>query len=145
MSRASTHIFRIRFEPRIYRDIEIESGKSLYNLAAAITDAFGFELDHAFGFYSALGDHIFDSAVRYELFADLKGLNEGPGVKRTKVIQAFPEIGSKMQFMFDYGDDWRFEVEVIGRGEKTPGTRYPKVVRAVGKAPPQYAPAEEGW
>lgn len=38
----------------IYRDIEIEPSKSLYRLAEAIVTAFGFEFDHAFGFYSGL-------------------------------------------------------------------------------------------
>jgi hypothetical protein len=40
--------------------------------------------------------------------------------------------------MFDYGDDWRFVVEVIGMGQKVAKTRYPKVLKKVGKAPEQY-------
>jgi hypothetical protein len=57
MPRASTHIFRARLSPRIYRDIEIESTRSLYDLAAAIVQAFGFDFDHAFGFFSNLERH----------------------------------------------------------------------------------------
>ena len=64
-------------------------------------------------------------------------------VKRTKVAQAFPAVGAEMQFLFDYGDDWRFQVEVIGLGEKVLKTRYPKLLKAVGKAPPQYPPEDE--
>ncbi len=121
MSRMSTHIFRVRLRARVYRDIEIESTKSLYDLAAAIVRAFDFDLDHAFGFYSKLGEYVFDSPVRYELFADLEGGgSEARSVKQTTVAQAFPAVGAKMQFLFDYGDDWRFQVEVIGMGEKVP-------------------------
>jgi hypothetical protein len=134
----STHIFRVRLKPKVYRDIEIESGKSLHDLAAAIVRAFGFDLDHAFGFFSKLGYHLFDSPVRYELFADLDPNSQSRSVKRTKVAQAFPKVGSTMQFLFDYGDDWRFQVEVIGMGEKAPKTRYPRLLAEVGKAPPQY-------
>ena len=101
MPSTSTHIFRIRLRPKIYRDIEIESSRSLYDLAAAIVRAFDFDFDHAFGFYSKLGDYVFDSPVRYELFADLDGGSESRSVKRTKVAQAFPDLGSKMQFLFD--------------------------------------------
>jgi hypothetical protein len=115
--RASTHIFRVRLKPKVYRDIEIDSGKSLHDLAAAIVQAFGFDLDHAFGFFSKLDYHLFDSPVRYELFAELDPHSQSRSVKRTKVAQAFPKTGSKMQFLFDYGDDWRFQVEVIGMGE----------------------------
>lgn len=52
MPRASTHIFRVQLWPNVYRDIEIDSNKSLYDLAVAIIRAFGFEFDHAFGFFS---------------------------------------------------------------------------------------------
>ncbi len=146
MSRTSTHIFRVRLRPRVYRDIEIPSEDSLYELAAAIVQAFDFDfdLDHAFGFFSKLGHHVFDSPVRYELFADLEGGAESGSVKRTKVAQAFPAVGAKMQFLFDYGDDWRFRVEVIELGEKASQTRYPKLLKIVGKAPPQYPPEDEG-
>ncbi len=143
MSRTSTHIFRVRLRPRVYREIEIPSEKSLYDLAAAIVQAFDFDLDHAFGFFSKLDHHVFDSPVRYELFADLEAGSESGSVKRTKVAQAFPAVGAKMQFLFDYGDDWRFQVEVIGLGEKAPKTRYPKLLKAAGKAPPQYPPEDE--
>jgi len=143
MSRTSTHILRVRLRPSIYRDIEIPSEKSLYDLAAAIVRAFDFDFDHAFGFFSELGRHAFDSPVRYELFADLEGGAESGSVKRTKVAQAFPAVGTEMQFLFDYGDDWRFRVKVIGLGEKTPKGRYPKLLKTVGKAPPQYPPDDE--
>jgi len=32
---------------------------------------------------------------------------------------------------------------VIGLGEKAPKTRYPKLLKVVGKAPPQYPPEDE--
>jgi hypothetical protein len=152
MPRTSTHIFRARLSPRIYRDIEIESTRSLYDLAAAIVRAFGFDFDHAFGFFSNLGSHVFDSAVRYELFADLEGSGEARSVERatkarsverTTIAQAFPALGVKMQFLFDYGDEWRFQVEVIGFGEKVPKAQYPKTLKTVGEAPPQYQIAVE--
>ena len=41
MPRASTHIFRVRLWPKVYRDIEIDSRKSLYDPAAAIVRALG--------------------------------------------------------------------------------------------------------
>ena len=150
MPRAGTHIFRVRLRARLYRDIEIDSNKSLYDLAAAIVDAFEFSFDHAFGFFSKLTGHIYDSPVRYELFTDLDNdplalgrRGRAGSVKRTKVAEAFPKVGSKMLFLFDYGDEWRFRVEVIGFGEKTPKTRIPRVLAAVGKAPPQYPDIDE--
>ena len=146
MAGATTHIFRASLKPKLYRDIEIDSGKSLYDLAEGIVQAFDFDLDHAFGFYSKLTGHYFDSPSKYELFADLEGgESDAKSVKRTKVAQAFPDVGSKMLFLFDYGDQWEFKVEVIGLGEKVPKARYPKVIKSVGTAPPQYPDPEEEW
>src|SRR5687767_851000 len=99
MAGATTHILRASLRSRLYRDIEIDSGKSLYDLAESIVEAFDFELDHAFGFYSKLTGAYFDSPSKYELFADLDGGESDAGsVKRTKVAQAFPDVGSKMLF-----------------------------------------------
>ena len=58
------------------------------------------------------------------------------------LCQAFPEPGSKVQFLFEYGD-WRFRVEVIGLGERAPKTRCPKILKTVGQAPPQYPDPDE--
>ena len=143
MPRASTHIFRVRLWPKVYRDIEIDSRKSLYDLAAAIVRAFGFDFDHAFGFYGSLGHRYHDAEERYELFADLGQADEGVrGVRRTKLSAAFPAPGKKMLFLFDYGDEWRFKVELIGLGRKEKAV-YPRVLKRVGEAPAQYPDLEE--
>ncbi len=56
MAQNDTLIIRVALEGEvsIYREIEIEGSKSLYRLAEAIVAAFGFDFDHAFGFYSGL-------------------------------------------------------------------------------------------
>ena len=50
----------------------------------------------------------------------------------------FPDVGSKMLFLFDYGDEWLFKVEMVGMGEKVRKARYPKVIKSMGTAPRQY-------
>ena len=47
MTEAGTHIVRVTLqgEPTIYREIEVESRKTLSDLAEAIVHAFGFEFD----------------------------------------------------------------------------------------------------
>ena len=67
---ATIHTFRVSLRPRSYRDIEISSTATLYDLAEPIVRAFDFDMDHAFGFFSKLTGNIFQSPVRYELFAD---------------------------------------------------------------------------
>ncbi len=144
-----THIVRAKlmFDKRTTRDIEIPSDENLYALAAAIVDSFGFDFDHAFGFYDQLGPNFYDSPVRYELFVDM-GADDDWGdptrrpkarsVKRTKISRALTEPKQKMQFVFDYGDEWCFEIEVRGFGETAKGQAYPRVLATKGASPEQY-------
>jgi hypothetical protein len=123
MAEAGTHIVRVALqdEPTIYR--EIESRKTLSDLAEAIVHAFSFELDHAFGFYSKLtGRNVMRSQPKYELFADMGEETSARSVRKTPVSEAFPGVGHTLLFMFDYGDDWCFVVKVIGLGQKVAKT-----------------------
>ena len=65
MADPSTRIFRASLRGRLYRDIELPSGASLEDLAAAVVSAFGFDFDHAFGFYGSLGYRYHDAEERY--------------------------------------------------------------------------------
>jgi hypothetical protein len=143
MAEHNTHLFRVSLEAKLYRDIEIESGNKLYDLAAAIVAAFGFYFDHPFGFYSLLEGNVFDSPVQYELFADLDDIGEpsdGLSVERTPIFEAFPDTGHTMTFLFDYGHSWQFRTEMIGLKRRERGAKYPRVVKKVGRAPKQYPP-----
>ena len=146
MTQGGTHTVRVTLvqEPSVYRELEVDSSKSLYGLAEAIVAAFGFDFDHAFGFYSKLTGHYHDSDERYELFADLGEADQGvKGVRRTKVSTTFPQVSKTMLLLFDYGDQWQFKVELIGLGQKEAKVAYPRVVKQVGTAPPQYPNLDE--
>jgi hypothetical protein len=146
MAQSDTVIIRAALDggASIYREIEIEASKSLYKLAEAINSAFGFDFDHAFGFYS--GDPY--GAKRkhpcYELFADMGEAEPGTlGVKKTRIAEAFPTIGHSLIFLFDYGDEWRFRVKLKATGRKLAKTRYPRIVASQGEAPPQYPESDD--
>ena len=147
MASSETLIIRAALDGQksIYRDIEVEASTSLYRLAEAITEAFGFDFDHAFGFYSGLTPaKLMRVDPRYELFADMGEADPGVvSVKKTKVSQAFPAIGHILIFLFDYGDEWRFRVSLKEAGTKQPKVRYPRVVTSRGNAPPQYPDPDE--
>ena len=129
----------------IYRDIEIEASKSLYKLAETVVFAFGFDFDHAFGFYTGLTPaKMMRTHPRYELFADMGDANPGVlSVKKTKIGQAFPAAGHTMLFLFDYGDEWHFRVRCLGSGTKIAKVRYPRIVASQGEAPEQYPDPDE--
>ena len=147
VAEVNTFVFRaaLHDSAAVYREIELLGDKSLVDLAKAIVKAFDFEFDHAFGFYSKLtGRDVMRSQPKYELFADMDGETDAQSVKRTRISKAFPAVGRRMLFLFDYGDDWRFVVEVIGVGKTEPKTRYPRVLQKVGASPEQYGGGDEG-
>jgi hypothetical protein len=137
MAEDQTHVFRASLGPKVYRDFEIPSANNLYDLGGMIVQVFGFDFDHPFGFYSKLSGSVFGSPVKYELFADM-GESEARSVKRTRIVEAFPTVGAKMTFLFDYGDNWQFRIEVIGQNRREPGVIYPRLLKTIGAAPEQY-------
>lgn len=134
---------RVSLEPNIYREIEIAGDVSLYRLAEAITAAFGFDFDHAFGFYDN-AKSTRKSKIVYELFKDMgdPSVPHARGVKRTKVEQAFAEDGAALAFLFDYGDEWLFEVKRLSAEPRDVPKTFWKLLKSAGDAPEQY-PAEE--
>lgn len=146
------YIFDVRLEEggmyevtqAVIRKIKIAGGRSLYNFAQIITKAFSFSFDHAFGFYDSFGS-LRDAKKAYELFVDA-GEEASPaaqGVKTTKIAQTFINLGDKMLFLFDYGDEWRFTVELKEIRKTEEKESEPVILESTGKAPAQYPPCEE--
>ncbi|OPX64276.1 MULTISPECIES: hypothetical protein [unclassified Methanoregula] len=122
--------------------LEVPGECSLYDFAIFILANFDFDDDHAFGFYNHLTRYT-EATEAYELFYDNKDTRmECPpfvrSVKKTLVKTAFPEPGKKMLFLFDYGDNWQFRIELLEiepAGSRKP---YPKCRERHGKPCSQY-------
>lgn len=126
-----------------YREIEVLSTQSLSTLAKAIVDFFGFDFDHCYGFYDNFKDP-YDSSEIYELFTDIgEEPTEGAfGVTHIKIPKAFNKIGKKMRFLFDYGDNWQFTVELTDIKQAVSNSEYPKLLKKIGASPIQYPEIE---
>jgi hypothetical protein len=151
-TKADVYVFDVEMihypeEADVRRMIAIAGTRSLYNLAQLIIDSFGMMFDHCFAFYSDVNAH--PSAERaeiYELFVDIgqePTASHVQGVKKVKISAVFTEVGKTMLFMFDYGDDWRFGVELKEIRKKITGEKLPAVLGKIGNAPPQYPSFED--
>ena len=124
---------------RIYRIIEISDNFTLYNFADAIVSLFDFDFDHAFGFYDAKS--LSKAKIGFELFVDM-GEPTGKGmlsVEKTKLRTLFELIGNTVYFLFDYGDEWWFKIELLDKREIDSEEMYFfKIIEAKGTPPPQY-------
>ncbi|MEI7434966.1 MAG: hypothetical protein WCJ93_12025 [Methanomicrobiales archaeon] len=125
-----------------YRVLAIPEEFTLYQFAEFITDSVDFDFDHSFGFYNHLIRYI-DATEAYELFFDDPNTrSECPsfvkGVKKTPVNTVFTEIGKMMLFFFDYGNNWKFRVELLCIEPTIRGKSDPECIQSVKKARSQY-------
>lgn len=134
-----------------YRTITIEETSALYTLAQIILQAFHFDSDHLFGFY----DNVYNwtnSHEQYDFYweevpppcpkshrsiFDIE-FKESGSVMQVRVNNVFCEIGKRMLFLYDYGDEWHFVIEFEGKRTPKKGKEYPAVIKRKGKAPKQY-------
>ena len=65
------------------------------------------------------------------------------GVKKTQICQVFQNPQDKMLFLFDYGDGWRFGIELKEIKHIDKWNLDPTVLGSIGKAPMQYPPCKE--
>jgi hypothetical protein len=129
---------KFKYDKRTYRTIELRSEETLEDLHDAIQSAWRWDSDHLYSFYmnGQRGDQ------RYEFVSPWD--NEGPAwVDEAVLGELGLTLKHKFLYLFDYGDQHEFEIEVVGIREKAePGT-YPRVIDSNGKAPRQYSYAED--
>jgi len=131
---------KLNDKKRIYRDIYIDPFVNLHTLASYVVDSFGLNFDHSYGFYKS--PDVFGKGRgedHYELFYDIDQEVEENcrSVARTLTADIFKQDKRKWWMLFDYGDDWIFEIECIDiedEGRLKSGT----VVKSSGDAPSQY-------
>ena len=122
----------------LWRRIECTHAQTLHDLHQAIQSAFNLDDDHLYAFF--LNNRPWDQAFDYG----------GPGVTPTPryatdaVLAELPlKINKRILYIFDFGDDLRYDVKVDGEGLADPTRSYPRVVDGEGEALPQYQSLDE--
>ncbi|MBP6739152.1 MAG: hypothetical protein KA146_04140 [Leptospiraceae bacterium] len=127
-----------KYEEETYRILSIPNSYTLSKFAEAILDSFDFELDHMYGFYDNLKNWA-RSNESYIMEEDEDSMNSTGFVTQVTVEEAFDVLEKKLLFVFDFGDEWKFIVELIK--QETPSGKVKlsaTVIETVGEAPPQY-------
>ena len=125
--------------------IEIEPTATFLELHEAIQDAVDFDNDHLFEFF--IGRHPGNRAYtmggepNWDTFSPVRTYRN-VGISRVWPLPT----GMKLYYLFDFGDNWLFEINKTRHKEKLvqPGIVYPRVIEARGKNPEQY-PDWEGY
>ena len=129
------HRFKVslRDRPDIWRIIDIKGNQMLSSLHKAIFKAFDRFEEHQYSFF--LSNKPFDRESEYTS----PGIGtDGTGKLATRIRIDSVELygGPKFLYLFDYGDEWWHEVELISVTERVTRANYPRVVKKQGKSPP---------
>ena len=123
---------------RVSRTIAMRDDQTLEHLHEALRLAFGWADPHLHAFW--IGTKFWDrDAVRYSAPFELE---DGELSSKTKLIDVGLVNGSKLAYLFDYGDEWRLLLTVVDTWPAADHS-YPMLVDAEGIPPPQYLDLDE--
>jgi hypothetical protein len=130
-----TFMFKVTYrpDPDAWFVIEVRADQTLHDLHHAILDAADFDEDHLYSFY--LSGQAWDKATEYSRGPDAHhSSNEQVGNLPLRMKQRF-------LYLYDYGDQHEFDVQLTAASAETPRGSHPKIIERHGKVPPQYP----GW
>lgn len=137
-----TIIFKVMFKYRkgTWRKIELKATDNLEDLHDAIQDAIEWDNDHLYSFYmdNKFKKHDFD--MEYTSPHEPEGRKTAD---KAKVGMFGFSKNQKFAYLFDFGDNNRFEVEVVGFGAVDKSKDYPVVLESKGESPEQYPDYED--
>ena len=125
------YCFNVALKKNLWRRIETAGGHTLEDLHYAIQAAYGFDDDHLYAFF-----------MDGESWSDDKFTSphdeEGPHVDEARIGELGLSAGQCLLYLFDYGDQWLFQIEMEAIRKSGEQPHKPKVVGQKGKAPEQY-------
>jgi hypothetical protein len=133
------HLFKVSLGAGCWRRIAAPGESFLDGFASTILDAFDFDNDHLYRFsYKDPFGRTIEIDHPY-----MGGDSENPVSDEFKVGEIPLSEGMHIEFLFDFGDNWKFDIEVE-RVNAELSVEKPEVLETHGEAPPQY-PSEENW
>jgi hypothetical protein len=131
---ALTYTFKVTYQrdPDVWRIIEIAADQTLHNLHYAIQAAVDFDRTHLYSFY--MSNKAWDQNSEY---TGPRG--RGPSAAHVQIGELDLRLKQRFLYLFDYGDEHRFEVQLISINVDAPkDVSYPRELERHGEDPEQY-------
>lgn len=126
--RTGVYTFKVSLSKRLWRKINVSYKHSLDDLHIAIQEAFDFNNDHLYAFF------VDGNRPIYCADAESKGIT----AEETTIADLALYKGQKLLYLFDFGDEWEFDVELLSIDKKSALPIKPVIVEAKGESPEQY-------
>ncbi|MEC5158327.1 IS1096 element passenger TnpR family protein [Chryseobacterium sp. MP_3.2] len=116
----------------IFRDVEIKDMQTLWNLHLGIKSAFSLSGEDLSIFNILEDDGVVMKSVPLE---DMSDDGDGEIMSDIYLHEAFPAVGSKVQFQYGFMELWEFFAELLEIQDEKPAVNYPITVFRFGKMP----------
>jgi len=128
--RDGIYIFKVSMG-KVWRRIEIHSDMTLEALTDTVLKSFDFDKDHLYVYYYK------------DLFGNTVEINSPnssvePFTTETLIGKIPINIGASMNFLFDFGDNWEFQILLEEIKQVSKKIEHPQVIDEQGKPPEQY-------
>jgi hypothetical protein len=136
------YVFKVSLNAKVWRRIAIPAALSLDDLSHAILRAYDFDDDHLYQF---------SYRDRFGVTVQVKHphLEEPPSTDQVAIGEIPLRPGASMEYLFDFGDEWCFDVRLERINPADGRIKNPKLLEEHGEAPPQYPnmekDEEEDW
>jgi hypothetical protein len=124
----------------VSRVIEIRGDQTLEQLHRAIFKAYDRWEEHLYQFQ--LGKRPFDpEGPTYGIPRSSPKVKRERDARVTQLDDLHLKQNRVFGYWFDFGDDWFHQIQVLRIEQAIPTVLYPRVIKRVGKSPPQYSEA----
>ncbi len=126
------YTFKVSLSKSIWRKVILSAQHTMEDLNNIILRAYQFDEDHLYSFFMD-GRKWSDDCI-----ASPHDNGSHPNAARVKIGAVGLQPGQRILYLYDYGDEWCFDVEVEKIEEKSQQIVRPYVREEKGAAPPQY-------
>lgn len=136
---------------KIFRRIQICASQTLEDLHRVIYDAFDREEEHLYSFYLMPPGMQFrygypknsvEYACSYAMDPGERGVEDAC---ETTIAELGLQKGSRLKYLFDYGDSWWHRIIVEKIEQEPDDGDYPRIIEKRGDSPPQYPDLDEEY
>ncbi|MFT8341654.1 MAG: plasmid pRiA4b ORF-3 family protein [Clostridium beijerinckii] len=134
INKGGTYTFKVSLSKTVWRKINLAYKHTFGDLHNAIQEAFEFDNDHLYAFFIG-GNRRKGIYCKYAEY-------EGPVAETTTIASLNLYKGERLLYLFDFGDEWKFNVELAEINEEASVPLKPMIIESKGKSPHQYS---AGW
>lgn len=126
---------KVALDSDVWRTIRISGDETLETLHNAIQFAFEFDNDHLYAFYLKLPGKKGRAA---EFVIEAPYCQGEHPADEIALLELNLLIGQRFTYLFDFGDEWRFDIKVLRADVNVDGPENPEIIEEKGLAPSQY-------